>query len=543
LKFNNAPKYLRLLLNVFVVLMVLSTISYSQDGSNTVLVANFVNGNTDFFKSRVYLWNPSVNAGNVSVRVFTLEQTGSSTLLGMVDLGSLGPRSALNIKLEDILDELMISRPYETNNGNLTLEFTIGAEGVLGAAQVFNNSLTLAFGTYPLQAVPSISAGSPTVLVANFLNGNTDFFRSRIYLFNPSASDGNVTVRVFTLPRTDGQTDELTTLPHPLGALAARSALNIRLEDILDDLLPPGPYEIDAGNLTLDFTIQASDVVGAAQVFDNSLTLAFGTYPLQETIVRVQECQDTVSLADPNLETAVREALGLNQETAITCEQALSLKELTARNPFWNIRDLSGLEVFANLTSLDLGFFNDIGDITPIAGLTQLTFLNLGFNSISDIIPVTGLTQLTDLNLGFNSISDITPVTGLTQLTDLNVFGNSISDITPVAGLTQLTDLALGGHPSLSDITPVTGLTQLTDLNLQSSSISDITPVAGLTQLHTLSLRSNLINDLSPLITNPGLGAGDSVDLRSNSLDAGDCADVQTLIDRGADISHDVFCP
>ena len=123
-------------------------------GPETVLVANFMNGNTDFFKSRVYLWNPSVSAGNVSVRVFTLEQTGFSTLLGMVDLGSLGPRSALNIRLEDILDELSIPRPYETNNGNLTLEFTIGAEGVRGTAQVFDNSLTLAFWHLPAPGGP-----------------------------------------------------------------------------------------------------------------------------------------------------------------------------------------------------------------------------------------------------------------------------------------------------------------------------------------------------------------------------------------------------
>ncbi len=47
----------------------------------------------------------------------------------------------------------MIPRPYVTNSGNLILEFTIGAADVIGAAQVFNNSLTLAFGTYPLQVM------------------------------------------------------------------------------------------------------------------------------------------------------------------------------------------------------------------------------------------------------------------------------------------------------------------------------------------------------------------------------------------------------
>ena len=91
-----------------------------------------------------------------------------------------------------------------------------------------------------------------------------------------------MTVRVFTLPRNGDPAQELTTTPLPLGTLGAESALNIRLEDILDDLLIPKPYVTDGGNLTLEFTIQAADVRGVAQVFDNTLTLAFGTYPLSE---------------------------------------------------------------------------------------------------------------------------------------------------------------------------------------------------------------------------------------------------------------------
>ena len=323
----------------------------------TVLVANFMNGNTDSLKSRVYLWNPSASAGNVSVRVFTLEPTGFSTLLGMVDLGSLGPESALNVKLaEDILDLLPgIPTPYLANGGNLTLEFTIGAAGVRGAAQVFDNSLTLAFGTQPLQEIPATSSGSPTVLVANVTNGDSSVNDSRIYLWNPSTSAGEVTVRVFTLPVADGTAQDLaissitqanpavvTTLtdhglvtgdeiritgvlgmtqvndrefvitvvdadefslngedstghtayvfggvvfllgtkPLALGTLGARSALNIKLaEDILTPLGIALPYTRDDGNLTLEFTIQAADVKGAAQVF--SSTFASGTYTLQ----------------------------------------------------------------------------------------------------------------------------------------------------------------------------------------------------------------------------------------------------------------------
>ena len=98
-----------------------------------------------------------------------------------LDLGTLGARSALNLKLaEDILTPRGITLPYTDNDGDLTLEFTTAGAKARGATQVFSSSL--AFGTNPLQEIPSTSSGSPTVLVANFMNGNTDAFNSRVYL-------------------------------------------------------------------------------------------------------------------------------------------------------------------------------------------------------------------------------------------------------------------------------------------------------------------------------------------------------------------------
>jgi hypothetical protein len=196
-------------------------------------------------------------------------------------LGSLEGESARNIRLvEDILDQLPgITTPYVTDGGNLTLEFTIQAADVVGAAQVFSS--IFAFGTNPLQEVPSISAGSPTVLVANFLNGNDVAFNSRVYLWNPSASAGDLTVRVFSLPLNSSIAQELTVEPFSLGSLEGKSARNIKLaEDILTPLGIATPYTNDGGNLTLEFTIQAADVIGAAQVFSSSF--AFGTYIIQD---------------------------------------------------------------------------------------------------------------------------------------------------------------------------------------------------------------------------------------------------------------------
>ena len=106
----------------------------------TVLIANFMNGNDAVFNSRVYLWNPSESAGSVTVRVFTLPLIGGTAqelTSTPLNLGTLGARSALNIKLaEDILTPLGITLPYADNDGDLTLEFTIEAADVRGATQV-----------------------------------------------------------------------------------------------------------------------------------------------------------------------------------------------------------------------------------------------------------------------------------------------------------------------------------------------------------------------------------------------------------------------
>jgi len=126
----------------------------------------------------------------------------------------------------------------------------------------------------------SLEGSVGTTLIANFVNGNTDAFNSRIYLSNSSATPGSVAVRVFTLPPLAGTARELTIAPLSLGILGAKSALNIKLaEDILTFLVPL-PYKENGGNLTLEFTIGSKNVRGVAQVFSGDF--AFGTYQLQE---------------------------------------------------------------------------------------------------------------------------------------------------------------------------------------------------------------------------------------------------------------------
>ena len=182
-------------------------------------------------------------------------------------------------------------------------------------------------------------------------------------------------------------------------------------------------------------------------------------------------------------------------------------------NSISDISDLSGL---INLTELVLEN-NSISDISHLSGLTNLTELVLYDNSISDISDLSGLTNLTSLDLERTSISDISDLSGLTNLTGLFLSDNSISDISDLSGLTNLTSLDLDNN-SISDISDLSGLTNLTGLVLSDNSISDISDLSDLTNLTYLSLSDNSITDISHLVSNAGLGSGDTVRLGQNPL-------------------------
>ncbi len=118
-------------------------------------------------------------------------------------------------------------------------------------------------------------------------------------------------------------------------------------------------------------------------------------------------------------------------------------------------------------------------------------------NNPENPIYTSGLESLTTLDYREGGISDLTGLEYYVNLGELILYNNNNSDLFAESGYTQLELLGLG----------------LVDPN-----ISDISTLAGLTNLQILSLRGNNISDISPLVENSGLSAGDTVDLRDNPL-------------------------
>ena len=156
-----------------------------------------------------------------------------------------------------------------------------------------------------------------------------------------------------------------------------------------------------------------------------------------------------VQIPDPNLRTAVAEALGKTINAPITVEDMHKLERLTAANQ--RVHNLTGLSFAINLKELKLAV-NRISDISVLAGLTRLIYLDLAVNDIEDVSALAGLTDLTHLYVHFNTISDMSSLARLTKLNSLSIGHNNISDISPLAGLTNLINLKFYDKPNIGYI-------------------------------------------------------------------------------------------
>ena len=160
---------------------------------------------------------------------------------------------------------------------------------------------------------------------------------------------------------------------------------------------------------------------GRLPVIGMALVLAFLV-----ALVSVTGQADVVSFPDPELEAAIRSAIGIPTGDILDTDLA-GLRSLHAGSR--GITNLEGIQHCVNLTSLSL-WGNAIVDISPLSGLINLTELKLGFNQIADISPLAGLINLTYLRLDQNRIIDISPLAGLTNLEAL-FLGENALDLTP----------------------------------------------------------------------------------------------------------------
>jgi internalin A len=181
---------------------------------------------------------------------------------------------------------------------------------------------------------------------------------------------------------------------------------------------------------------------------------------------------------------------------------------------------------------------NPLTDISALSDLTELRVLRMhrhgdfiGGQNPRTHMGATGL-------LFTNAVADISPLANLTKLVDLNIHTQNIGDLTPLGGLTSLIELRLAGN-SFTDLSPLRNLTTLEYLELTGNDITDISPLSGLTNLMALDLRFNPeLTNIQALFENPGIGAGDIVELRHTNVS---CTEQARLAEKGVEVRTELF--
>lgn len=162
-----------------------------------------------------------------------------------------------------------------------------------------------------------------------------------------------------------------------------------------------------------------------------------------------------------------------------------SRPELTRLSLYKNkaISDLSVLAGLTELRHLNVSFGMP-GALRPelLAPLTQLTNLRVQGDMLTPELwqVVGGLSALEQLTAGKNpSLTDLTPIAGLSNLDYLDIHGCAFSDLTPLSRITGLRKLVMNNN-RVSSLAPLKACTRLTMLYSFGNPIKDIAALRGL---------------------------------------------------------------
>lgn len=174
---------------------------------------------------------------------------------------------------------------------------------------------------------------------------------------------------------------------------------------------------------------------------------------------------------------------------ALTSLERLDLSRLV-------IGDLDVLSGLTRLEEIDLDG-SAVTDIAPLAHLPRLRSLATG-GRLSDPGQLSCLTALEQLFLhGQEHLTDLSVLAPLSSLVYLDLLDTRARDLSPLTNLTALRELV--APLWIEDISPVSSLKNLERLSLWGSHVSDLGPVGSLHRLKSLDVMGSRVIDLSVL--------------------------------------------
>lgn len=168
---------------------------------------------------------------------------------------------------------------------------------------------------------------------------------------------------------------------------------------------------------------------------------------------------------------------------------------------YQQITDLSPL---ANLPLEYLSLTgNQISNLTPLSGLTELRVLDLGENPVRSVEVLAGLTALQEVTLDATGITSVAIFAG-SKIQSLNVRSTWITDFSPLKSCPSLSRLIVGELPG-GAVETLAGLSNLEELRLYSTAEVDLSYFVGFQKLRDLDLYGSAISHPESLALLPNL--------------------------------------
>ena len=174
-----------------------------------------------------------------------------------------------------------------------------------------------------------------------------------------------------------------------------------------------------------------------------------------------------------------------------------------------SVSNISDLQYFPNVTSVELGEFNNVSNFSPLSHLKNLTSLNISvYNGNKDFSSLPQMNSVRHFRLNAstfpprvdNQINDLSFISKMPNLETLELDGNIlVSDLNFLSSLTKLKKIVMNASPKLSDLSPLKDMKNLEELSIGASGVSDLSPLSGLTSLKKLDLCNSNISDISAL--------------------------------------------
>ena len=375
---------------------------------------------------------------------------------------------------------------FETN-----CEYDTDADGVVDSRDAFPND--------------------PAAAIDNDFDGFPDYWND-----GKAAEDSNSGLVEDTDDDDDGTEDALDALPndpneqtdgdgdgvgdnsdaYPDDASRQYLALETALMAVTDERLKQCLSDatvgmVTAGELTtLDCRNAAIQVLTGLEAFTTLRDLTLNDNQLND----LAPITKLVNLETLSLEWSIWEVTDLDALSGL-----VRLKKLVIRGS--KVASVAPLAALVNLRELYVEY-SMVDDISPLQNLRQLTRLGLSQNKgdnsgLTDLSVVAFMPQLEWLDFGSNGITDLTALSGLSKLKHVRLWNNAVQSLAPLNGLPLLREIdANRNRLTAIDLNDVP---RLDWIGVQNNAIKNLDAFSGAPNLNGLYLDNNPITDLSGL--------------------------------------------